>query len=75
MFWYIYIISVAYCLWRIIKSYNKAFGNSQIGPTPGLDTLVVIVFAPVLAIVDVSLTWIRLAKEAEESRINKNKFL
>jgi len=49
------------------------FGESVIGPTPGLDTLVVLIFAPVLAIVDVSMTWIRLYKEAEEKRRNREK--
>ena len=73
MFWYIYVVSIVYCLWRIFKSYKRLFGESVIGPTPGLDTLVVLVFAPVLAIVDVSMTWIRLYKEAEEKRRNREK--
>lgn len=75
MFWIIYITSIAYCLWRVIKSYNRTSMDGVIGPSPGLDTIMLIVFAPVLAVVDVSLTWIRLVKEAEESRIKKNKFL
>ena len=71
--YFIYVVSIVYCLWRIFKSYKKLFGESVIGPTPGLDTLVVIIFAPVLAIVDVSMTWIRLYREAEEKRRKREK--
>ena len=65
MIWYIYIISIAYCIWRMSKSYKKAFGeNNPIGPTPGLETIFILCFAPVLAVVDITLTWIRKVKEA-----------
>ena len=73
MIWYIYIISISYCIWRMSKGYNKAYGNNPIGPTPGLETLFIIPFAPVLAAVDISLTWIRLMKEAEEAKIRNQK--
>jgi hypothetical protein len=47
------------------KSYKKAFGeNNPIGPTPGLETIFILCFAPVLAVVDITLTWIRKVKEA-----------
>jgi hypothetical protein len=49
-------------------SYKHHFGNSPIGPTPGLETLFILPFAPVLVVVDASLTWIRLVKEAEEAK-------
>jgi hypothetical protein len=68
MIWYIYIVSIAYCIWRMSVSYKHHFGNSPIGPTPGLETLFILPFAPVLAVVDASLTWIRLVKEAEEAK-------
>ena len=73
MIWYIYIVSIAYCIWRMSVSYKHHFGNSPIGPTPGLETLFIIPFAPVLAIIDASLTWIRLVKEAEEAKRRSNK--
>jgi hypothetical protein len=67
MIWYIYIVSIAYCLWRMTKGYKKAFGsNNPIGPTPGLETLFILCFAPVLAAVDITLTWIRKIKEYKE---------
>jgi len=68
MIWYIYIVSIAYCIWRMSVSYKHHFGNSPIGPTPGLETLFILPFAPVLVVVDASLTWIRLVKEAEEAK-------
>ena len=56
-------------------SYNKQFGNNPIGPTPGLETIFILPFAPLLAIIDVSMTWIRWYKEAEEvRRKNSNTF-
>ncbi len=44
----------------------------MIGVSPGLDAIMVVILAPALAIVDLSLTWIRLYKEAEEARIRNN---
>jgi hypothetical protein len=47
------------------KSYKRTFGeNNPIGPTPGLETIFILCFAPVLAVVDITLTWIRKVKEA-----------
>ena len=46
--------------------------DGVIGTTPGLETLAIIVFAPVLAIVDITLTWIRIYKEAEEAKRRSN---
>ncbi len=73
MIWYIYIVSIAYCIWRMSVSYKHHFGNSPIGPTPGLETLFILPFAPLLAAVDASLTWIRWYKEAEEAKRRGNK--
>ena len=67
MIWYIYIVSISYCIWRMTKGYKKAFGSGNpIGPTPGLETLFILCFAPVLAAVDITLTWIRKIKEYKE---------
>ena len=73
MIWYIYIISITYCIWRMAKGYKQSFGNNPIGPTPGLETIFILCFAPVLAVVDIALTWIRIYKEAEEARRNQSK--
>ena len=68
MFWIIYLASVAYCLYQLSKRYNKTNLGGGIGMSPGLDSIMVVLLAPLLAIVDVSLTWIRIYKEAEEAR-------
>jgi hypothetical protein len=43
------------------------------GNSPELDSIMVLVMAWVLAPVDVSLTWIRMYKEAEEVRRSQEK--
>jgi len=49
------------------KGYTKTFGTGNpIGPTPGLETLFILCFAPVLAVVDITLTWVRKVKEYKE---------
>jgi hypothetical protein len=54
----------------MVRSYVKRHGNDVIGTSPGLETLAIIVMAPVLMIVDVTLTWIRLYSAAETARRN-----
>ena len=65
MIWIIYLISVLYCITKMYKSYTRKYDISNpIGPTPGLETLAIIIMAPVLMAVDVSATWIRKYKES-----------
>ena len=74
MFWTIYIVSAIYCFYQLVKRYNATnLRGGGLDSAPGLDAIMVLFLAPVLAIVDVSLTWIRLYKEAEEVRRSKNK--
>ena len=68
MIWIIYILSMVYCLYKLAKRHQKNDLGGGIGTSPGLDTIMVVVLAPLLTIVDVSLTWIRIYKEAEEAR-------
>lgn len=72
MFWSFYLVSVIYCIWRMTRSYMKTHGNNVIGSSPGLETLAIIVMAPVMMVVDVSLTWIRIYKDAEQARRNNS---
>jgi hypothetical protein len=69
-----YLICVFYCFFRLYKSYQKKYNDGMIGISPGLDALMVVIMAWILAPIDVSLTWIRLVKEAEESRRRQEKF-
>ena len=69
----IYLFSVVYCVFRMYRSYMKSHGNNVIGSSPGLETLAILVLAPVMMVVDVSLTWVRLYREAEEVRRDNQK--
>jgi len=75
MFWIIYLLCAVYCFIKLQKSYKKRSLDGVIGVSPGLDAIMIIILSPVLAIIDVSLTWIRLYKEAEQSRIDQEKIL
>jgi len=65
-----YIICVIYCFYQLNKRYKTSGINYD---SPELDAIMVVVMAWVLAPVDVSLTWIRKYKEAEQVRINQTK--
>jgi hypothetical protein len=60
----IYIISVIYCIYKMYTLYRR--NNDPLYSSPGLDTLAIMVMAPVLMAVDVSMTWIRLYKERKQ---------
>ena len=66
-----YIICVIYCFYQLNKRYRKSGTEYN---SPELDAVMVLVMAWVLAPVDVSITWIRMVKEAEQARINQSKF-
>jgi RNAse (barnase) inhibitor barstar len=66
-----YVICIIYCFYQLNKRYKKL--GTEYG-SPELDAIMVVVMAWVLAPVDVSLTWIRMVKEAEQARINQMKF-
>jgi len=66
-----YIICVIYCFYQLNVKY-KTRGVEY--SSPELDAVMVLVMAWILAPIDVSLTWIRMVKEAEQARINQSKF-
>ena len=73
MFWTIYAVSVIYCFYQLVKRYNATnLRGGGLDSAPGLDAVMVLFIAPILAVVDVTLTWIRLYKEAEEARRRNN---
>jgi hypothetical protein len=55
---------------------NKKYINRGMdyGTSTEMDAIMVLVMAWVLAPVDVSITWIRMVKKAEEARIRQSKF-
>ena len=70
MFITYYIICIIYCFIQLQRKYSRV-GVESMGNSPELDSIMVLVMAWVLAPVDVSLTWIRLYKEAEQARRNQ----
>ena len=73
MFWTIYAVSVIYCFYQLVKRYRATdLRGGGLDSAPGLDAVMVLFIAPILAVVDVTLTWIRLYKSAEEARRRNN---
>jgi hypothetical protein len=56
-----------------IRKWNRDVMAGGLGISPGLDTLGLLIMCWILAPVDITLTWIRLYKEAEEARRNQSK--
>ena len=63
----IYIISIIYCIYKMYTSYAKR-NEDPVYATPALETLAILVMAPVLMAVDVSFTWVRKYKEYKQER-------
>jgi hypothetical protein len=74
MFITYYIICIIYCFYQLFKNLHKRYDNTPSGGSPEMDTIMVIVMAWILAPIDISLTWIRWVKEAEEARRRQSKF-
>lgn len=70
MIYTIWIISIIYCIAKMYTSYNKK-GIDPVHATPGLETLAILVMAPVLMAVDATLTWVRKFKEYREEKQEK----
>jgi hypothetical protein len=68
MFLTYYILCVIYCFYQLFVKLNHRYDNGPTGNSPELDTIMVVMMAWVLAPIDVSLTWIRWYKDAEEAR-------
>jgi len=69
-----YVICVVYCFYQLFSKYKQRYDGSVTANSPELDTIMVMIMAWVLAPIDISLTWIRWVKEAEEARIRQNSF-
>jgi hypothetical protein len=71
MFIVYYIICIIYCFYQLNKKYNQRGLDYA---SPEMDAIMVLVMAWVLAPIDVSLTWIRMVKEAEEAKRRQEGF-
>jgi hypothetical protein len=68
MFLTYYVLCVIYCFYQLFVKLNHRYDSGPTGNSPELDTIMVVMMAWVLAPIDVSLTWIRWYKDAEEAR-------
>lgn len=64
----IWVLSAVYCIYKLTKRSKSISLDGVIGYTPGLEVIMVILLGPLLAMIDISLTWIRIYREAEEAR-------
>lgn len=64
----IYLLSVFYCFYHLIKRYRKTDFTKDIGVDPSLDAIMVVLLAPILATLDIILTWIRIYKESASKK-------
>ena len=73
MNWFViyYVISIVYCFYQLNVKY-KTRGIEY--SSPEMDAIMVLVMAWILAPIDISLTWIRWVREAEEARRRQLKF-
>jgi hypothetical protein len=60
-------------MYKLFKRAKHMSLDGIVGYTPGLDMIACIILGPILAIVDISLTWITLYKEAYEAKRNNEK--
>jgi len=67
-FWTYYVTCFLYCIIMSILRWNKEVMAGGLGISPGLETIALLIMCWVLAPIDVFLTWVRVYKEAEESR-------
>ena len=67
-----YVICVIYCFYQLNKKYTVK--GVEYGVSPELDSIMVLIMAWVLAPIDVSLTWIRMVREAEEAKRRQDDF-
>ena len=72
MFVTYYVICVIYCFYQLFRKYKQRYDTGPTGNSPELDSIMVLVMAWILAPIDISLTWIRWYREADEARIRQN---
>ncbi len=70
---FFWILSSIYCLYKLFKRSKLTSLDGVIGYSPGLEVIMVLALGPLLAVIDISLTWINIYKEAEEARRRNDK--
>lgn len=64
----VWVISAIYCLYKLHKRSASMSLDGVVGHTPGLEVIMVVLLGPLLAVIDISLTWIKIYTAAEEAR-------
>ena len=57
MILYIYLASVAYCLYRFYKWHQSVSLDGVIGSSPAFDVIFTLIFAPIFVVVDTSIVF------------------
>jgi hypothetical protein len=70
---FFWILSSIYCLYKLFKRSKLTSLDGVIGYSPGLEVIMVLALGPLLAVIDISLTWINIYKESEEARRRNEK--
>ena len=60
---YVWIVSIVYCLYKLFKGYKRSSFDGVTGVTSGLDTIMVLLFAPLYMVVDLVVTWVNRINE------------
>lgn len=68
LFWVLYILSVIYCIWRMVKRYKKSSLDGITGYSPGLDLIVALILAPILAPIDIIVTVIQKLRSKDSKQ-------
>lgn len=55
---WVWIVSITYCLYKLFKGYNRSSFDGVTGVTTGLETIMILLFAPLYMIVDLVVTWV-----------------
>jgi hypothetical protein len=62
MFLAYYTICVIYCFYQLFTKYQERYNEGMVGLSPGLDSIMVLMIAWVLAPIDIFLTLIKKLK-------------
>ena len=58
----LYAVALAYCVWRIIKRYNRTSLDGVVGTGPATETLAYAICPVFFAIIDLVVTFIKYIK-------------
>jgi hypothetical protein len=59
----LWIVSIAYCIYKLYKGYERSSLDGVTGVTSGLDTILIIVLGPVYMIADLVVTLVNRINE------------